>query len=105
MFSYFYVQVPTVSRSQPYWIIDMPPSYAHATGLPTGNTPPPSYSKVPFLPPIYERKADIPSVFRYGQRGSLPTDHIVEPFPNRHALRQGSLTSVQSLHFHVLENH
>lgn len=128
----------------------MPPTYAHATGLPSGNTPPPSYNKVPFLPPIYERKTDLRNIFKHNLNGSyqneqLPdifsprygttnrhgnntdiqhNDHLPEVFSNRyrqgsldlqsdnlpevfsarHGLRHGSLSSVQTLHFHVIEN-
>ncbi|XP_075223384.1 uncharacterized protein LOC142325468 [Lycorma delicatula] len=100
-------EIPNVCHSQPCWIIDLPPSYAHATGDLTGNcTPPPSYNKIQLPPPVYEHKIDLMPNIRYGRHGSIQSDHFPEVFSNRFQRRRNSsISSVQTLQFNVIESH
>ncbi|RZF47475.1 hypothetical protein LSTR_LSTR007402 [Laodelphax striatellus] len=88
------VEVP---GAQPFWIVDLPPTYAHVIG---SATPPPSYANIHHLPPKYEElKIDLKDpnlastdLYRYTLSHQLDNFHL----PQRSSINRASLASVHS---------
>ncbi|XP_039282279.1 uncharacterized protein LOC120350939 [Nilaparvata lugens] len=86
-----------VSGSQPFWIVDLPPTYAHVIG---SATPPPSYAAIHHLPPKYEEiKVDLrdPNLYRYSLAHQLE-NNMFDNFhrAQRNSANRASLASVHS---------